>query len=121
MSGGSTVIHPDVSLWDAWTPERVGELLKDVEATPLAEVGATLQTHQTWVWEPGTGRWRLDVFREAHGEPNRKGVSHHRLERRGCGERGRTPLREPRQPDQSGCVGLLDLWFGIVPQFRMCA
>ena len=64
MSGGSTVIHPDVSLWDAWTPERVGELLKDVEATPLAEVGATLQTHQTWVREPGTGRWRLDVFRE---------------------------------------------------------
>ena len=34
------------------------------EATPLAEVGATPETHQTWVREPGTGKWRLDVFRE---------------------------------------------------------
>jgi Aminoglycoside-2''-adenylyltransferase len=34
------------------------------EATPLAIAGATRATHQTWVREPATGRWRLDVFRE---------------------------------------------------------
>ncbi len=34
------------------------------EATPLSVAGATLETHQTWVREPETGRWRLDVFRE---------------------------------------------------------
>jgi hypothetical protein len=34
--------------------------------TPLAEVGdAPIDTfHQTWVREPATGLWRLDVFRE---------------------------------------------------------
>jgi hypothetical protein len=32
---------------------------------PLAGAGDTLETsHQTWVREPGTGLWRLDVFRE---------------------------------------------------------
>jgi hypothetical protein len=31
---------------------------------PLAEVEPTLETHQTWVREPRTGRWRLDVLRE---------------------------------------------------------
>ena len=34
------------------------------EATPLSIAGATLATHQTWVREPVSGRWRLDVFRE---------------------------------------------------------
>jgi Aminoglycoside-2''-adenylyltransferase len=34
-------------------------------ATPLAEARARLlDTHQTWVREPATGKWRLDVFRE---------------------------------------------------------
>jgi hypothetical protein len=35
------------------------------EATPLAEARDRLfDTHQTWIREPATGRWRLDVFRE---------------------------------------------------------
>jgi len=36
------------------------------QATPYAEVGeeALAETHQTWVREPATGLWRLDVFRE---------------------------------------------------------
>ncbi|HET7095717.1 MAG TPA: hypothetical protein VFI22_19650, partial [Thermomicrobiales bacterium] len=34
-------------------------------AWPLAEAGALLPVHhQTWVREPATGRWRLDIFRE---------------------------------------------------------
>lgn len=33
--------------------------------TPLAQAGDALETsHQTWVREPPTDRWRLDVFRE---------------------------------------------------------
>jgi hypothetical protein len=35
------------------------------EATPLDEARDRLgETHQTWVREPATGLWRLDVFRE---------------------------------------------------------
>jgi hypothetical protein len=35
------------------------------EATPLEEAHDRLdETHQTWVREPNTGLWRLDVFRE---------------------------------------------------------
>ncbi len=35
------------------------------EATPLAEARARLMdTHQTWIREPATGKWRFDVFRE---------------------------------------------------------
>jgi len=35
------------------------------EAVPLEEARDRLeQTHQTWVHEPATGLWRLDVFRE---------------------------------------------------------
>ena len=35
------------------------------EATPLAEARDRLMdTHQTWVREPETGKWRFDVFRE---------------------------------------------------------
>jgi hypothetical protein len=35
------------------------------EATPLAEARDRLMdTHQTWVREPATGKWRFDVFRE---------------------------------------------------------
>jgi aminoglycoside-2''-adenylyltransferase len=34
---------------------------------PLAQAGGTLETyHQTWVREPTTGLWRLDVFRDRH-------------------------------------------------------
>lgn len=25
-------------------------------------------SHQTWAWEPATGKWRFDVFREPHEE-----------------------------------------------------
>ena len=118
MSGALQAIEPDVSAWDAWSPEHTARLLSVLdlpwyvaagwaidlflggqrrehedleiavpnerfgevaealagyeifvitgprEATPLAQVGATLDTHQTWVREPATGRWRLDVFRE---------------------------------------------------------
>ena len=35
------------------------------EVTPLPEArGRLTDTHQTWVRDPKTGRWRLDVFRE---------------------------------------------------------
>jgi len=35
------------------------------EATPLADARDRLMgTHQTWIREPATGSWRLDVFRE---------------------------------------------------------
>jgi hypothetical protein len=35
------------------------------EATPFAEArGRFFDTHQTWVREPATGFWRVDVFRE---------------------------------------------------------
>jgi len=35
------------------------------EATPLAEARDRLMdTHQTWIREPATGKWRFDVFRE---------------------------------------------------------
>lgn len=35
------------------------------EATPLAEARPRLEdTHQTWIREPATGKWRFDVFRE---------------------------------------------------------
>lgn len=119
MSGAALVIHPDVSRWEAWSPERVADLLADVEAPwyvaggwaidlslggqrrhhedleiavpngrfgevadalsayeifvitgpeaalPLEHAREVLdETHQTWVREPATGLWRLDVFRE---------------------------------------------------------
>jgi hypothetical protein len=33
--------------------------------TPIAEAGEGLsESHQTWVRDPGTGEWRLDLFRE---------------------------------------------------------
>ena len=112
-------IIPDFSLWDAWRPEQVAELLAGVdlpwyvaagwaidlflgeqrrehedlevavpnsrfdelagvlapfevflitgqaEATLLAEARDRLwDTHQTWIREPATGKWRVDFFRE---------------------------------------------------------
>jgi hypothetical protein len=38
-----------------------GEL---VPATP----GTMRTSHQTWAWEPATGKWRFDVFREPHDD-----------------------------------------------------
>ena len=41
------------------------------QVTPLAHAGAAFETyHQTWVREPATGLWRLDVFRAL--EPERR-------------------------------------------------
>src|SRR5262249_15042808 len=35
------------------------------EATPLAEARDRLMdTHQTWIREPASGKWRFDLFRE---------------------------------------------------------
>ena len=115
--------EPDLTLWDAWRPEQVAELLAGVEAPwfvaagwaidlflgeesrehedleiavprerfpeiaerlagfelfvpdgdltdpglvwPFAHAPQELdRNHQTWVREPATGRWLLDVFRE---------------------------------------------------------
>jgi hypothetical protein len=45
-------------------------VIGDGEAWPLASAGEMFdEHHQTWVREPATGWWRLDVFREpAEGE-----------------------------------------------------
>ena len=115
--------EPDLSLWDAWRPEQVAELLAGVQApwyvaagwaidlflgqerrehedleiaVPRARFSEIVErlagfelfvpdgdltgpglvwpidrapteldgNHQTWVREPATGRWLLDVFRE---------------------------------------------------------
>ncbi|MGH3078807.1 MAG: nucleotidyltransferase domain-containing protein [Gaiellaceae bacterium] len=72
--GGQRREHEDIEI--AVPNDRFGEVAKALsgfeifvitgpgEATPLARVGTTLETHQTWVRDPGTGSWRLDVFRE---------------------------------------------------------
>ena len=76
--GGERREHEDLEI--AAPNVRFGELaaaLADYEifvigtpenglATPYEEVGqdALAETHQTWVREPDTGLWRLDVFRE---------------------------------------------------------
>ncbi len=119
MKGALQAFDPDVSQWDAWSPEQVARVLSEVEAPwyvaagwaidlflgeqrrehedieiavpndRFAEVAEALaeleifvitgpreamplddardrleETHQTWVREPATGLWRLDVFRE---------------------------------------------------------
>jgi Aminoglycoside-2''-adenylyltransferase len=118
MSPAAQAFEPDISMWDAWTPQQAATLLEGIEVpwyvaagwaidlflggprrehedleiavpnvrfpelaealtdyemfvvtapgevTPLAVAGATHETHQTWVREPATGHWRLDVFRE---------------------------------------------------------
>ena len=96
--------EPDLSKWDAWSPEEVSRRLARVEAPwyvaagwaldlflggqrrdhddiEIAVPGArldeftsvfdgfelhTISAHQTWVREPETGLWRLDIF----GEPS---------------------------------------------------
>ena len=66
--------HEDVEVGVPQT--RFGEVVRalagyeffvvgDGLAWPLARSGEAFAAHhQTWVREPGTGRWRLDVFRE---------------------------------------------------------
>ncbi|MDX6480885.1 MAG: hypothetical protein QOG85_1395 [Gaiellaceae bacterium] len=40
-------------------------VIADGEATPLDQArGRLSETHQTWIREPESGKWRLDVFRE---------------------------------------------------------
>lgn len=76
--GGQRRDHEDTEI--AVPRERLDEVLEALAGfepyaagvpgpglvTPLAEVtGEALETyHQTWVLEPATGLWRLDVFRE---------------------------------------------------------
>jgi hypothetical protein len=118
----SPAFEPDLTLWDAWTPADVAQLLAGVEAPWCVTAGWAIDLflgeqrrdhgdleigvpqerfpeiasalagyefyvpeagpgnglvwpvdqsegrfeaeHQTWVREPATGRWRLDIFRE---------------------------------------------------------
>jgi len=46
-------------------PEMEFFVIGDGMAWPLATAGAEFEKeHQTWVLEPESGRWRLDIFRE---------------------------------------------------------
>ena len=72
--GGQRREHDDLEI--AVPRDRFGEVAEALDgfelfvvgrgvAWPLAEAGDALATsHQTWVREPATGLWRLDVFRE---------------------------------------------------------
>lgn len=52
-------------LGEVLAPFDVCVITAEWEATPLAEARDRLMdTHQTWIREPVTGKWRLDVFRE---------------------------------------------------------
>jgi hypothetical protein len=52
-------------LAEALRPFEVFVITAPMEATPLAEARDRLaDTHQTWIREPATSRWRFDVFRE---------------------------------------------------------
>jgi hypothetical protein len=73
--GGQRREHEDLEIavpgtrFDELVPALEGfeiYLITDrAEATPLAEARDRLMdTHQTWIREPATGKWRLDVFRE---------------------------------------------------------
>jgi hypothetical protein len=47
------------------TPFEVFVITAQAEVTPLAEARDRLvDTHQTWIREPSSGKWRLDLFRE---------------------------------------------------------
>jgi Aminoglycoside-2''-adenylyltransferase len=69
--------HEDLEI--AVPRQRLGEVLEALAGyeffaagvpgprlvTPLRDAGDSLETyHQTWVREPATGLWRLDIFRE---------------------------------------------------------
>ncbi len=46
-------------------PFDVCVITAHAEATPLADARDRLMdTHQTWIREPATGKWRVDLFRE---------------------------------------------------------
>jgi hypothetical protein len=73
--GGQRREHRDLEI--AVPSDRFGEIADALadhelfaifgphEAVPLPDVGDRLaQSHQTWVRDPLTGQWRLDVFRE---------------------------------------------------------
>jgi hypothetical protein len=76
--GGQRRVHEDLEI--AVPRERFGEVVAALAAFeffvpmagpgnglvwPLAQAGEFLETHhQTWVREPSSGRWRLDIFRE---------------------------------------------------------
>jgi hypothetical protein len=52
-------------LADVLAPFEVVLITAPWEATPLAEARDRLMdTHQTWVREPATGKWHVDFFRE---------------------------------------------------------
>jgi hypothetical protein len=52
-------------LAEVLAPYDVAVITGPWEATPLAEARDRLwDTHQTWVRDPETGRWRVDFFRE---------------------------------------------------------
>ena len=52
-------------LADVLAPYVVCLITGQAEATPLAEARDRLMdTHQTWIREPATGKWRVDFFRE---------------------------------------------------------
>jgi hypothetical protein len=52
-------------LADVLAPFEVCLITAEWEATPLAEArDRFMDTHQAWIREPTTGKWRLDLFRE---------------------------------------------------------
>jgi hypothetical protein len=73
--GGGGRAHEDIEvavpntrfdeLADVLAPFEVCLITAPWEATPLAAARDRLMdTHQTWIREPSTGKWRLDLFRE---------------------------------------------------------
>jgi hypothetical protein len=73
--GGNWRAHEDIEvavpnarfdeLADVLAPFEVCLITAQREGTPLAAARDRLpDTHQTWIREPSTGRWRLDLFRE---------------------------------------------------------
>jgi hypothetical protein len=47
----------------------------------LVTADALRARHQTWAWEPATGKWRFDVFREPHDNDVRICRRDHRIRR----------------------------------------
>jgi hypothetical protein len=59
-AGRFTTIPPLFPELDFWVPQ--GERI----LAPMTTETLTVESHQTWAWEPTTQRWRFDVFREPH-------------------------------------------------------
>jgi hypothetical protein len=52
-------------LADVLAPFEVCVITGQAEATPLGEARDRLMdTHQTWIRDPASGKWRFDIFRE---------------------------------------------------------